>query len=121
MGSDSPKRPCSTFSGKLCQLGNSTPDLWHCCVCDEVDSWLKRGEQTIGVREVEDEGVVVFAPRGNEACTGALLLLSAGLSSADDIRRTVHDVLRVVETVWLEDPDSGELRLLKNPAPTAQA
>lgn len=110
-------RPCCVFKGESCDLRqeDGSPS-WQCAVCKEVAHWVEDGAELVCIRASGQTGAVVFPANRTDDVSGALFTLNTAVTSAHELRETIHDVLRVADAVWIEQPGQRKVQqLVKGP------
>lgn len=109
--------PCAAFEGQFCDFHQPAIDpAGRCTVCMEVAQWVRNGSPVVGVREISPCGAVIFPASTADDVTGALFTLDVAQSGEPEIRRTIEDILRVIDNVWIEQQRTQRLIQVK-PAP----
>jgi hypothetical protein len=110
--------PCVAVDGQLCDFHQPHIDsASRCTVCKEVAQWVRNGSPLVGVREISPSGAVIFPASNVDEVIGALFTLDVALSGEPEIRRTIEDVLRVIDNVWIEEQRTQTLLQVKPAVP----
>ncbi|MEO8660484.1 MAG: hypothetical protein ABI693_18590 [Bryobacteraceae bacterium] len=110
--------PCDVLDGQLCDFHQPHIDsASRCTVCKEVAQWVRNGAPLVGVREISPCGAVIFPASHVDDVTGAVFTLDVALSGEPEIRRTIEDVLRVIDNVWIEEQRTQTLLQVKPALP----